>query len=333
MPGTLRLAGEPTPVPESAIGSRTRSWRSADVDPLRCIVEIEGAARDELAAMCEQIRSAPLPVTLRHADHFDIPGLRRIMGQCRSALDNSVGVVVLDRLPLDDMDLAEALAVFWSLGGLIGRNVAQKWDGTVLYDVTDRGLAYSYGVRGSYTSVELVFHTDNAFGVMPPWYVGLLCVHPAKEGGVSRFCSLTAVHDRLLETEPRLLARLYQPMLWDRQAEHAEGAPVVAAAPMFRWQDGRLSVRANPSLVRKGYAVAEREIDHELHAALAVFQGLTEDPAFWFELPIERGQLQYLNNIDIAHYRSEFQDPPETAHKRHLVRTWHRDAGRPLYDG
>ena len=77
----------------------------------------------------------------------------------------------------------------------------------------------------------------------PPAYVGLLCIHPAREGGVSRFCSLVAVHDRLLDARPRLLSRLYRPMLWDRQAEHADGAPKVAVAPMFRWEDRRLTVR------------------------------------------------------------------------------------------
>ena len=122
-------------------------------------------------------------------------------------------------------------------------------------------------------------------------------------------------------------------MLWDRQAEHADGAPMVAAAPMFRWEDGRVTVRANPSLVHKGYAVAGREMDDTLHAALEAFQRLAGDPEFWFELPIERGQLQYLNNIDIAHYRSTFRDPRDASQKRNLVRTWHRDVGRPSYDG
>ncbi|MDH3713095.1 MAG: TauD/TfdA family dioxygenase [Gammaproteobacteria bacterium] len=329
----LRLDEQPTAVPASTLGSRLRCWRSEQVDPARCIIEFDGQARAELAAMGEAIRNAPLPITLRSADHFDIPKLRQILTEAKRALVRGIGVVVLDRLPMDTMDHATALAVFWSLGSLIGANVAQKWDGTMLYDVADQGLQYGYGVRGSHTSVELVFHTDNAFGITPPWYVGLLCIHPAAEGGVSRFCSLVAVHDRMLETQPRLLARLYRPMLWDRQAEHAGDAPVVAAAPMFRWHDARLTVRANPSLVHKGYTVAEQTIDEELHDALALFQALTEDPEFWFELPIAQGQMQFLNNIDIAHYRSAFRDRDDAEFKRHLVRTWHRDAGRPCYDG
>ena len=333
VPGCIPVGGEPTAVPASPLGARVRSWRSHQIDPAGCVFEFDAKERNELAAMCEQIRMTPLPVLLRHADHFDIPRLRRLMAKVKRALEDGIGVVVLDRLPLDEIDHETALAVSWSLGTLIGRNVAQKWDGTMLYDVTDKGLEYGYGVRASYTRVELVFHTDNAFGIAPPTYVGLLCIHPALEGGVSRFCSLAAVHDQLLETRPRLLSRLYRPMLWDRQAEHAAVAPKVAVAPMFRWEDGCLTARANPSLVRKGYEVAEREMDDTLGAALGAFQQLAADPEFWFELPIERGQQQYVNNNDIAHYRSAFRDPPDALNKRHLVRTWHRDAGRPSYDG
>ena len=79
------------------------------------------------------------------------------------------------------------LDIYWVLGQLMGQNVAQKWNGTMIYDVTDTGKKFSYGVRGSATKVELMFHTDNAFGINVPDYVGLLCKHPAKSRGLSRF--------------------------------------------------------------------------------------------------------------------------------------------------
>ena len=71
------------------------------------------------------------------------------------------------------------LACFWILGQLLGRTVAQKWDGTMIYDVTDSGRDFGYGVRGSTTNVELVFHNDNAFGLAVPDAVGLFCKRPA----------------------------------------------------------------------------------------------------------------------------------------------------------
>ena len=311
----------------------SRAWLARDVDKDTCVIGLDDAALDELVAMAEQTRAQPLPVLLRDPEQFAIPALRDFMARARELLDGLPGIAVIDRVPMDAVDEQDAIAVFWILGKLIGRPVAQKWDGTMLYDVMDRGQPYSYGVRGSYTNVELLFHTDNAFAVAPPEYVALLCIRPAVQGGVSRFCSIYAIHNRLLARYPRQLERLYGCVLWDRQAEHAPGAPKVTRAPVFRYQDGQLSARLNVSLIRKGYDVAGEPMDEETVEALAALEDVADDPELWFELPIERGQLQYLNNRNIAHYRSEFRDHEDPARKRHLVRTWHRGWGSPAYDG
>ena len=323
----------PTPMPRAALAGAVRCWTRADVAPADCVVHLDAAQVDEVHAMVAQLRRDPLPILLCTPEQFEIPRLCVAMARAKETLARGAGVAIVDRLPLDDMSRDEARSVFWTLGQLIGREVAQKWDGTMLYDVTDKGEAYGYGVRGSYTSVELVFHTDNAFGAAPPEHVGLLCFQPAREGGVSRFCSMAAVHDRMLAEHPEQLALLYRPVLWDRQAEHAPGAPRVARAPVFRFEHGRLSVRANTSLVRKGHDVAGVAMDPALDAALATLQAITEDDSLWLEAPIERGQMQYLDNVDIGHYRSEFKDHPDPERRRHLVRTWHRSAGRASYDG
>lgn len=310
-----------------------RAWLAADVDNAECVVMLDDAALDEMLQMAQQIHDEPLPVLLRAPEQFATTALRDFMARARGLLDGHPGIAVIDRLPLDSMDVDDAIAVFWVLGKLLGRPVAQKWDGTMLYDVMDKGQRYSYGVRGSYTNVELLFHTDNAFAIAPPDYVALLCIRPALEGGVSRFCSSYAVHNRLLAEYPQALERLYRCVLWDRQAEHAAGAPKVTKAPVFRYQEGQLSARLNVSLIRKGYAVAGVDIDSETGDALAALEAVAGHPDLWFELPIERGQLQFLNNRDVAHYRSAFTDHEDPTRKRHLVRTWYRERGQPTYDG
>lgn len=312
---------------------RVHAWLASDIDSETCVVNLDAAARDELLQMTERMRAEPLPVLLRGPEQFLMSALRDFMERARGLLDERPGIAVIDRLPLDAMDEQEAVAVFWILGKLLGRPVAQKWDGTVLYDVMDKGQQYSYGVRGSYTNVELLFHTDNAFAVLPPEYVALLCIRPALEGGVSRFCSISAVHNRMLEDYPDELERLYRCVLWDRQAEHATGAPRVTKAPVFRFHEGGLFARLNVSLIRKGYDVAGMAMDSETRDAVAALEDVANSPDLWFELPIERGQLQFLNNHTIAHYRSEFRDDEDPKRKRHLVRTWHREQGLPTYDG
>jgi Taurine catabolism dioxygenase TauD, TfdA family len=243
------------------------------------------------------------------------------------------GMALVEGSPIERLSAAEATAVFWLLGRLLSRPVATKWDGTFLYDVTDTGRRFGYGVRGSATNVELSFHTDNAFGVALPDVVGLLCIQPALEGGVNRCCSLYTVHNELLRRQPQLLLRLYQPCYYDRQAEHAPEAPKLLWAPVFRWDGERLSARLTPNLIRRGYELAGEPMDEALIAALAALEDVLAQEALRIEFTLRRGDIQYLNNHWCAHFRSAFTDSEDPALKRHLVRVWYRDWGGPGYDG
>ena len=321
-------ACEPRPTGDSPL-----RWLADDIAARDWIVRLTPEARAEIERLVEYLQNNPLPVLQRRLEDFQLPACREMMARMKRILDDEVGFAVLDRLPMDDYPAENLLEVYWLLGQCIGRPVAQKWNGQMIYDVTDTGAEYAYGTRGSRTSVELNFHTDNAFARSLPDYVGLFCRRPAKNGGVSRFCSLYSVHQRMLEQFPDALERLYQPMLFDRQKEHRDGAEPVCLAPFFGWRNGRLFARANASLVRKGYDVAGEQMDAELGAALDAIDEVCAAGDLWFEAPLERGQVQYLNNHEIGHYRSAFDDYDEPGYKRHLYRLWHRDAGDASYDG
>lgn len=308
-------------------------WLAADIDTHDWRVEASGEVLDEIRRLAHFIEDNPLQMLQRRIGDFDLPAIRAIMAKMKTILDDGVGFAVLDRLPMNDFSIETLVEVYWVLGQCIGRPVAQKWNGQMIYDVSDTGQEYSYGVRGSHTAVELNFHTDNAFARMVPDYVGLLCRNPARRGGISRFCSLYTVHRRMHEHYPELLARLYQPVLFDRQKEHREGAEPVCLAPYFSWRRGRLFARANASLIRKGYEVAGEPMDSELSDALEAIDSVCAAEDLWYEAPLERGQIQYLNNHEVGHYRSAFEDFDEPERKRHLYRLWHREAGSSSYDG
>jgi len=308
-------------------------WLASDIGPGDYLLPLTDEAQSEVEQLATFFADNPLPLLQRKLEELELPACRALMVGMKSILDDGVGFAVLDRLPMDDYPIDTLLEVYWVLGQCIGRPVAQKWDGQMIYDVSDTGADYAYGTRGSYTSVELNFHTDNAFARMVPDYVGLLCRHPAKSGGVSRFCSLYSVHQRMLEQYPDELERLYQPVLFDRQKEHRDGAEPVCLAPYFSWRNGRMFARANASLIRKGYEVAGKPMDKELTAALDAIDEVCASEDLWFEAPLQRGQIQYLNNHEVGHYRSAFEDYDEPERKRHLYRLWHRSAGSTSYDG
>ena len=314
-------------------GSTPLRWLAQDIDSDDWVVELTDRAREEIDQLAGYLQLNPLPILQRNISAFELPACRELMLRMRRTLDDGVGFAVLDRIPIDAYPEDSLLQIYWLLGQFIGRPVAQKWNGEMIYHVADTGAAYAYGTRGSYTSVELNFHTDNAFARMPPDYVGLFCKNPAKSGGVSRFCSLYSVHQRMLENHPGALERLYQPVLYDRQKEHRDGDAPVCMAPYFAWRNGRLAARANASLIRKGYEVAGVTMDARLCEALEAIDEVCAASDLWFEASLQRGQIQYLNNREIGHYRSAFEDYPETERKRHLYRLWHRDHGDCSYDG
>jgi alpha-ketoglutarate-dependent taurine dioxygenase len=308
-----------------------RAWTRQTVTARDWTVPLDEAALAEIRELAAALARDPLPTLLLDPHQFRLDAARATMMRAKSLLSEVIGVALVDRLPVDEVGLEHGVAAYWVLSQFLGSLVAQKWDGTMVYDVRDTGRAYGYGVRGSWTNIELSFHTDNAFAVAPPDYVGLLCLQPARRGGVSRFISLYTVHNRMLERHPAALARLYQPVFMDRQAEHAPDAPKVSWVPMFRWDGQRLRARLSAGLVRNGYALMEITPPADVQDALAALSDVLDDPGLAIEFTVARGQIQLLNNRGFGHYRSAFEDDP--AAPRHLVRLWVREQGRRSYDG
>src|SRR2546426_7433341 len=167
----------------------------------------------------------------------------------------------------------------------------------------------------------------------PPERVGLYCLNPAREGGVSQVVSLATVHNELQRRHPDLLPRFYRPFPWDRQAEHAPGDDKVAWQPMFR-SDGRdLVARHNEALVVNAEALTGTPLDPEGREALVAMRAIAQSPDLRVEFTVERGQIQYLDNLSVAHSRTAFQDAGEPHLKRHLIRLWNRSEGRQTFHG
>jgi alpha-ketoglutarate-dependent taurine dioxygenase len=303
-----------------------RHWRAEKTEPSAWRMTFPAEWHDEFVRLVQEFHEHPLPTLMRRVELHTLPVSRALMREVQFRLEHGQGLVVLSRLPMELCDEDDAIAVTWLLGQMLARPVATKFDGTMLFEVADVG-----GARGTETNLELSFHTDNAFGSVPPDYVSLLCMHPALEGGLSRFASLYSIHDELASRNLALLGRLYQPMHFHRLGAHLESAPRTLAAPMFSREGGQLRSRVAPGLVRRGYALLQQPMDAALEQALALVEEVLSRQELWIEFRLERGDLQIFNNQWGIHARTAFTDDP--ALPRRLVRTWYRDRGRQSYNG
>ena len=309
-------------------------WMAETLAPSDGHLTLPEDCRAEILELARELRDNPLPTLRLSPDDFDLPACRALMAEADRCLKAGPGFALIDRLPLEDISRIEAVSIYWILTRLIGRPVAQKWDGTMMYEVADTsGRAPGDGVRPDTTNAEQVFHTDNAYNVCPPDYVSLLCLRTAKAGGISRIVSLNTAHNIMRERHPDLLPRLYAPFLWDRVKEHDVNDENVLSNALFTADGGQLSARLGNRLIRQGYSVAKASIDEQGDAALEALFDILDDLALFKEFTFEPGQMQIIDNRFIGHKRSAFEDWPEPGRRRSLVRFWLRDSGRPFYHG
>ena len=310
------------------------AWRRGDIRSENYRVVLSGACLDEIRRVADEIRAYPLPTILRTPDEYVLPHCRAAMAQVRHILKRGVRFAVVDRLPLDELSADEATTIYWLLSSMVARPVAQKLDGTMIYDVHDTGAQAlpGSGIRPDKTNIEIRFHIDNAYNATPPEIVGLLCLRPAKSGGVSRVLSFHTVHNMLLEQQREHLARLYRPFWFDRQREFFPREPEIFSAPVFE-NGGELRARFSVHQINGGYALKGEPFDNEGAAALAATLDIFEDPDVSIDFDFAPGEIQFVDNRALGHSRTEFEDHPEPDRRRHLVRLWLRDHGRRAYPG
>ncbi len=333
--GAAKVMEQPlknTPYTEKLTGPL--AWRADDLADGAWLFSLDGDCLGELDRVLAHLRRHPLMTVLLDPADFDMPECQRVMGNVRQALDGGCGFALVDRMPVDDMSKEEAKALYWILSSMVSRPVAQKLDGTMLYDVHDTGAqaAPGSGIRPDKTNIDLTFHNDNAYNNPMPDYVGLLCLKPAKSGGLSRVMSFETAYNALLDRHPAAIERLYAPFPFDRQKEFFPGDPETISAPIFENGPG-LNARLGLHQIRNGYAMTEARMDDEAAKAIAALEDVFSDIALQFTFMMEAGQFQFVNNKVIGHSRTRFEDFETEEERRHLVRIWMRDGGDRSYPG
>ena len=307
-----------------------RAWTRETVNGTDWTVTLGDAVVTEILELAATLDHQPLPVLMLSPDQFALAACREAMARVRAILRDGIGVALVDRLPMDDLTREQAIAAYWVLGSSsrrrgaeVGRDDDLRRDGhgppvrlRRAWLVDQRGAVVPHRQRVRRRAARLRRSS------VPM---------PAREGGISRFCSLYTVHNEMSGATPvssrastgrsTTIARPSTPPAIRR----SRGCPASTMTP------GVSGARFSPGLVRKGYALMETRLDAEAEEALEALLEVMKDRRLWMEFTIERGQLQYLNNREVAHYRSEFKD--DETRKRHLIRLWFREQGRPFYDG
>lgn len=236
------------------------------------------------------------------------------------------GFQMLRGLPVERWSVDDSRLLFWGIGLHLGVPRQQGRASQMMSDVRDAGGTYrSTQGRGYNTRSALDFHADGSD------VVGLMCLRTAVSGGESLISSSVTAHDTMLAERPDLLARLYEPIAFSRQGEHAPEEPPWYTAAVMGVRDGRFAcrhIRNHVKSAQLSFAEAPRLTDAQLEA-LDLLDAILARPQTCFRLHFEPGDVQLINNHVVLHSRTEYVDHEEPERKRHLLRLWLAMPGWP----
>lgn len=178
--------------------------------------------------------------------------------------------------------------------------------------VTTSGKCFFARAR---SSGPLRFHSDRAD------VIALMCVRPAKAGGVSKLASSVAVHNAMLARRPELCALLYGDYYRSRLGEELGGENAYYALPVWGLRDGRFTshysrtfVEAAQNLPGVPKMTADQDEALDLHAAIA--------EELCHHVALEAGDINFINNHVVYHARTAYEDDDAANSDRLLMRLW-----------
>lgn len=301
---------------------------------------LSAGAVEEIDAALRAVQARGLGWRDIRKKDFPLPGVSAELAQVNRDLEWGRGLVLLRGLPVERYSDDELRAIWWGLGCHLGTAVHQNAHGELLGEVRDEIRLYGEVVQPAVPKGEGVTSRAKARSSGPlRWHtdrsdvVGLLCVRSARRGGTSRVVSVPAVSNAILERRPDLHALLCSDYYRSRQGEEAGGEASIYAMPIFAMREGKFTTQYSRTFVEAAQKIAMiPRITPAQDEALDLLAEVCDE--WGYEMELEPGDIQLLNNHVIYHGRTAYEDAPEPGRDRLLLRLWLAPPNsRPLPEG
>jgi hypothetical protein len=279
----------------------------------------------ELEAGVDAVRRQGVAIVEVERDNFPLGKFADTLADIRRELIDGRGIVMMQNFPVERLDREATAIAYLGLGSYLGRTMSQNKEGHILGHVKDLGGDYNdQNTRGYMTSAEMRFHADACD------YVGLLCLKTSKSGGESRVASSVTIYNRILERRPDLAEILTQDFYRSRSGEVSPGQEPFFKQPIFSFTDGYFSATGAGAVIDKAQRLPGVPRFTPLQKeAIELYREVAEECAV--DIGFKPGDIQFLNNFVTLHTRRAYEDWPEAARKRHLLRLWLSDPeARPV---
>ncbi len=283
------------------------------------IVCLSAAEHEELDRALRVARQSGRPRVALRPEDFPLPTLARRIALMEEELKQGRGFVLLRGLDIGRYNMEDLTTIYWGVSIHLGAVISQDAKGTLIQHITDIAPPNidDPNLRLYVTSKGQPPHSDMSD------IVGLLCVDRAMEGGESVIVSTMAIYNRMLKEHPEYLEPLYEGFYHDLRGEGPTGdidEVTDAPVPVFSYSGGTLrswfhGKKIRGGAVKRGVPLTALQAD-----AVAYVERLGTDPEMRLDMPLQPGDIQFLNNYVAMHYRTAFKDGQ--GHKRLMLRIW-----------
>ena len=240
-------------------------------------------------------------------------------------LINGCGFFVINGHELSNLSLDEKRSIYTIISKIIGELLEQNKDHEKVVVIKDLGKTMKTGGRYHQTKEGGSYHTDGSHIFKnPPDYVGLLCINPAKSGGVSKFMSAYTIHNKLLKKQ-KLQKILYEKFHHDKKNENMEEENATRFEPIFQFVNNELKFKYQRELIFTGHEKAKQPLTQIQIQAIKFLEEILSNSDQVVTYTLKSGDMMFSNNRWLIHDRTLFEDFEDEKLKRLLLRTWIRE--------
>jgi hypothetical protein len=300
-----------------------QGWSAAEFDTAANTHRFTPQELDLLLGLVDRTREQGLAVTDITREHFDHPDLCDKFAEWVQRFKHGQGLLVFSGFPVSERPVEDIWRLYWGVGMHFGIGVSQNTHGQLMGTV-----AVQEGVVGSRvygTSTVAPLHSDRID------MLTLLCIRKAKSGGDNVFVNSLKVWDVVEQERPDLFALLKRGYPQIRNSEQHPGqAPVTPyRVPIFGTEQGLRSCyfggNANLNSVERSFSEILLDADRE---ALSFLAEVMVRPELQLHKSLEPGEAVFINNMEMLHSRTAFENGDAPSEKRLLLRMWLQ--GRPI---
>lgn len=297
-------------------------WYAQDLkDKSRWLSVLNTDQQQELLNAFHQSKAKGCGVADISKEDFPLPTLQSKLSAISQQLDKGVGFAVLRGMPLTGLSIEDIELLYAGVTAHLGIKINQDTHGTLIDRVYDQNKSYKdINVRGYTTRAKLTPHCDTGD------LVSLLCVRPAKKGGINNVSCAMAIYNELLEYWPHYLEPLCRGFFYNIRGNGPIGDYQDITAhrvPVFSYHKGMLSCRYNQKAILTAQQLAHSEPLSRLEQrAVNKVAELAMRNDIRFDVHLMSGDLAFFNNNTVLHNRDHFIDHQDESQKRLLLRQW-----------